>query len=183
MARINPNSVGIAGEFAVLSQLTLRGYNAGMMLGSTKGIDILVQNPTNRDRFQVEVKTNLERRKGPSDSKLFGKFITDWQMDVKHESITDPDLFYCFVHINQDRVDSQKYKYRFFIVPSAIVAKYVREEHAWWLSADKSHKDNPRRLFKIGLPNDRPIEVEAPQASTWENNWHFNPHGCPSVEP
>lgn len=177
MAKISPNSVALAGEFAVLSQLSLRGYNASMTLGNTKGIDILVQNPTSRERFQVEVKTNLERRNGPSHSKLFGKFVTDWQMHAKHEK-EDADIFYCFVHINQNRKDSQKYDYRFFIVPGAVVAKYVTAEHALWLKADKSHKDNLRRLFRIGLPNDREIAVETPLASQWENNWAFNMDGC-----
>ena len=45
MARIPPNSVALAGEFAVLSQLTLRGYDASMTLGHTKNIDILVRHP------------------------------------------------------------------------------------------------------------------------------------------
>jgi hypothetical protein len=42
MKRIPRNSVGLAGEFVVLSQLTLYGYDAGMTLGHTKNIDILV---------------------------------------------------------------------------------------------------------------------------------------------
>ncbi len=45
MSVINSNSVSLAGEFAVLSQLALRGYDANMTLGRTKGVDILVSNP------------------------------------------------------------------------------------------------------------------------------------------
>ena len=173
MARIPPNSVALAGEFAVLSQLALRGYDAGMTLGNTKNIDILVYHPATQARYQVEVKTNLETRNGSSDSKLFGKFVTDWQMNEKHERIEDPDLFYCFVHINASRTDLSKYAFRFFIVPSAVAAKYLREEHQLWLRADASHRSTPRRLFRIGLPNDRKIAVPAPLASTYEDNWRF----------
>ena len=173
MARIPPNSVGLAGEFAVLSQLTLRGCNAGMTLGHTKGIDILVHHPSSGAMYQVEVKTNLEERNRPTDSKLFGKFVTDWQMNEKHENMSEPDLFYCFVHINGSRIDPSKYGFRFFIVPSAAVAKYLREEHACWLAADASHRRNPRRLFRIGLANERKVEIQAPLASDWENNWDF----------
>ena len=173
MARIPPNSVGLAGEFAVLSQLTLRGYNAGMTLGHTKGIDILVHHPSSGEMYQVEVKTNLEQRNGPTDSRLFGKFVTGWQMNEKHENVSEPNLFYCFVHINGSRIDPSKYDFRFFIVPSAVVAKYLRKEHASWLAADASHKANPRRVFRIGLANEPKVKVQAPLASDWENNWDF----------
>ena len=45
LTRINRNSVSLAGEFAALSQLALRGYDANMTLGRTKSVDILVSNP------------------------------------------------------------------------------------------------------------------------------------------
>ncbi len=45
MNRPNKNSFALAGEFAVLSELALRGYDANMTLGHTKGVDILVSNP------------------------------------------------------------------------------------------------------------------------------------------
>jgi len=179
MARIPPNSVGLAGEFAVLSQLTLRGYDAGMTLGHTKNIDILVLDPRRGGRYEVEVKTNLETRTRDSDSRLFGKFVTDWQMNAKQEGIVDPNLFYCFVHINGSRTDLSKYAFRFFIVPSTVVAKYLREEHQLWLKDNPAHRTSDRRLFRIGLPNDRPIAVPAPLASVYEDNWEFAP--MPSI--
>lgn len=157
----------------MLSQLTLRGYDASMTLGHTKNIDILVFDSRTGGRCQVEVKTNLETRTRDSDSRLFGKFVTDWQMSAKHERIEDPNLFYCFVHINSSRSDLSKYAFRFFIVPSAVVAKYVREEHQLWLKDNPAHRTSDRRLFCIGLPNDRPIAVAAPLASRYEDNWSF----------
>ena len=80
MERIPKNSVGLAGEFATLSQLALHGYDASMTLGNTKNIDILVFNPKTNKTRQVEVKTNLEKRKGPTDSELFGIFVTSWHI-------------------------------------------------------------------------------------------------------
>jgi hypothetical protein len=38
----------IAGEFAVLCQLALRGYDANMTVGRTKSVDILVSVPDGR---------------------------------------------------------------------------------------------------------------------------------------
>ena len=60
MKSINSNSVSIAGEFAVLSQLALQGYDANMTLGHTKCVDILVSNPETGKLYQIEVKTNLK---------------------------------------------------------------------------------------------------------------------------
>jgi hypothetical protein len=172
MKRISRNSVGLAGEFAVLSQLALRGYDAGMTLGHTKNIDILVYDPTSKKRYEVEVKTNLETKNGPCRSKLFGRFVTDWQMNEKHEKISSPNLFYCFVHINSCR--KADHTFQFFIVPSKVVATYVRQEHALWLKDNPAHRDTDRRLFKLGLPNDTEVAVPAPLASTYENNWGFS---------
>ena len=45
LTKINRNSVSLAGEFAALSQLALRGYDANMTPGRTKSVDILVSNP------------------------------------------------------------------------------------------------------------------------------------------
>jgi hypothetical protein len=149
----------------------LRGYDASMTLGHTKNIDILVFDPKKKERYQVEVKTNLEARNGPSKSKLFGRFVTDWQMHEKHEKIDDTDLFYCFVHINSRQ--GTDYVFRFFIVPSKIVANYVRDEHALWLKDSPAHHDTERRLFRIGLPNETKIEIQTPLAEKYENNWRF----------
>jgi hypothetical protein len=173
MARIPPNSVALAGEFAVLSQLALRGYDASLTLGHTKNIDILVFDPRTERRYEVEVKTNLEARNRDSDSRLFGKFVTDWQMSAKHEKVEAPNLFYCFVHINSSRKNPSQYSFRFFIVPSAVVAEFVRESHQVWLKDNPAHRNTDRRLFLIGLPNDRQIAVPPPLASLYEDNWEF----------
>ena len=79
--KINPNSVSLAGEFAVLSQLALRGYDANMTLGRTKSVDILVSNPANGQMYQLEVKTNLKNnpKKGISKSKVWGN--TDYSKE------------------------------------------------------------------------------------------------------
>src|SRR5205809_55892 len=87
-SKIGPNSVSLAGEFAVLSQLTLRGYDANMTLGNTKGVDILVSHPRTLKMFQLEVKTNFKSEwKKPRKSKIHGTFLSDWIMHKKHETI------------------------------------------------------------------------------------------------
>ena len=158
----------IAGEFAVLSQLALRGYDANMTVGRTKGVDILVSMPDGR-MYRLEVKTNWKRsRSAGGSSALFGKFVSAWMMGEKHERLTDPLLFYCFVNISPDGKS-----FRFFVVPSAVVAKYVKVQHRLWLDADAKHsRENTLRTFRIGTKGEH-YPVPTPCAEDWENNWEF----------
>ena len=165
--RIPPNSVALAGEFAALSRLALWGYDASMTLGRTKNVDILVSNPGTNQLYQLEVKTKLNRNKRPPVSKLFGRYLTDWIMNKKHESIFRPELWYCFVTIG---LDSKILRY--FIVPSVVVAKYVRVQHRLWLNTTPNGKDGPMRLFRIGF-NGVKYKIPTPTVEQYEDNWEF----------
>lgn len=168
MSIISKNSVAIAGEFAVLSQLALRGFDANMTLGHTKGVDILVSDPKSGKMFKVEVKTSFANK--PTKSKLFG-YGLNWMMMEKHENISDLNLFYCFVNI-----EKETNVFRFFIVPSEVVASYVAKQHAFWLEGkpnlSKEEKDIPMRQFRIGLSDDN-YAIETPLAKDYENKWDF----------
>jgi hypothetical protein len=165
--RISPNSVSLAGEFAALSRLALWGYDANMTLGRTKNVDILVSNPNTNQLYQLEVKTNLDSRKRPPVSKIFGRFLTDWIMNEKHESISRANLWYCFVTIGLDTKVA-----RYFILPSAIVAEYVRTEHRLWRELTPTNKDTSMRLFRIGLMGES-YRIPTPTVEQYEDNWEF----------
>ena len=173
LAQINANSVSLAGEFAVLSQLALRGYDANMTLGRTKSVDILVSNPANGQMYQLEVKTNFKNnpKKGISKSELFGNIVSGWIMHKKHETNMSPTLFYCFVNISKDTN-----LFKFYVVPSNVVAKYVNEQHALWLKvnrgAGKVVRDSDMRVFRIGQQNEK-YPISTPTAERYENNWEF----------
>jgi hypothetical protein len=169
---MNSNQISLAGEFAVLSQLSLRGYDANMTLGNTKGVDILVSNPKNGKMYRVEVKTNYRDIKNkPSKSKIHGKIWSNWIMNKFHETIIDPELFYCFVNICK-----KTNIFKFYIVPSRIVAKYVKDQHKLWLKLkrkeNKKIKDTSMRLFRIGLKNEKYL-INTPTTEKYENNWNF----------
>ena len=165
----NSNSISLAGEFAVLSQLLLRGYDANVTLGNTKGVDILVSDSESGRMLRVEVKTrgHLKGGKPGTRSGLFG-YSLEWIVSKKNETIDDPSLFYCFVSI----VGDETMGFRFFILPSEVVAKYVREQHAFWLEDDSSHKDTPIRVFRIALDSE-PRPISTPMAEQYEGNWSF----------
>jgi hypothetical protein len=100
-----------------------------------------------------------------------------------HEEIEDSNLFYCFVHINSPRVALSTHTFRFFVVPSAIVANYVRQEHQAWLDAKSTRKRSDRRTFRIGLLNDCEIRVPAPLASLYEDKWELVASPAVSLTP
>jgi hypothetical protein len=168
MQKINEldhNAVSLAGEFAVLSQLVLRGFDANMTLGHTKGVDILVSDPKNNRMFKIEVKTGYGGK--PSSSRLFGNTIS-WMMSEKHESIVDDNLFYCFVHI-----EKTTNVYRFFIVPSRLVARYVKNQHQYWLRTVPGVENTIIRQFRIGVGNKKEYKISTLLATDYENKWDF----------
>jgi len=162
---LDNNAISLAGEFAVLSQLVLRGYDANMTLGRTKSVDILASDPTHNRMFKIEVKTHY--RNTPTKSALFGHAL-EWVMSKKHEDIIDPNLYYCFVNI-----EKEKHNFRFFIVPSGIVARYVKEQHEYWISTRQYEpQETIMRRFRLGLDTDG-YSIPTPIAYEYENKWDF----------
>ncbi len=166
MNDLSNNNISLAGEFAVLSQLALRGYNANMTLGNTKSVDILLTNPSTGNMFKIEVKTHY--RNNSTQSKTFGHTLS-WMMSQKHEEIKDPNLFYVFVNIGHN-----SNLMRYFIVPSEIVARHVKESHEYWLRTgeERDVKDSLMRNFRIGLDNTE-YPVFMPLATDYENKWEY----------
>jgi len=140
---MDSTQIGLTGEFYTLAQLMQHGLVATLTLGNTKGVDILVSNPELNRLYKVEVKTG---NRPPARESLFGEELHHaWPMGAKHERIDDDTLFYCFVVLRgTDELP------RFFIVPSAYVAAYVREQHAYWVrKKHPSGADTTMRRFRI----------------------------------
>lgn len=166
--RLPSNNVALAGEFAVLSRLALWGYDANMTLGRTKGVDILVPDPNTNRFYQLEVKTNLDNHKRPPVSKLFGRYLSGWIMHEKHESLSRPELWYCFVTIAHESKHA-----RFFVVPSAVVAAYVKAEHRLWLDEKPGRTDTEMRMFRMGIGGES-YRIPTPVDVAHQDNWSFS---------
>jgi hypothetical protein len=79
-----------------------------------------------------------------------------WHMKPKHETLSSPSLFYCFVDFKGSLTDQPKC----WIVPSAIVADAIATTHQAWLAAPgmkgRVRQDSKVRRFlpnyHVGLP-------------------------------
>jgi hypothetical protein len=163
--RPDKNSVALAGEFAVLSQLAIHNFNPSLTLGHTKGVDILVSHPESRKMRRIEVKTSYSTRKKPEKtSKIFGRYHAQWIMRQKSEYSRDPNLFYCFV-----RYEANDQKYEFFVVPNKVVTKYLKAQRELYLLSHKKAKTEIG-MFRIGLDGVDP-PIATPKKKAFENKW------------
>lgn len=125
---------GVSGEYFVAAELSRRGYISSVTLKNTKGIDILVCNESASKTLGVQVKTNQINKR-------------EWVLNNKAEDIVDKGIFYVFVNI----FDLESLP-EFYIVPSSVVAEFVKNEHKKWLAAPgkrgQSHNDSSMRKFK-----------------------------------
>lgn len=124
---------GVAGEYFVAAELSLRGFIASITLRNTKGVDILCSNEEATKSIGIQVKTN--KRSG-----------RDWVLNQKAENYIANNLFYVFVNLHEG-----KSKPEYFIVPSEVVAKYAKETHQTWLNTPGkkgvAHNDTTMRKF------------------------------------
>jgi hypothetical protein len=169
--RRGTNYVALAGEFLVLAELALRGLDGTLTLGQTKEVDILVFNRDTKCTFRVEVKTT---GKGAKRQRLFGQNY-DWLMHRRHQEITDRDLVYVFVYLDPDAPTQARP--RFFVVPAADVAVYVRWNHEESLKWKKQRKNLESTIREFRIPVGPPAKTAIPPVwndgrwKTWENGW------------
>lgn len=125
--------VGVAGEYLVGGELSLRGFTASITLRNSRGIDIIAGNNDASKTVSIQVKTNSNGK--PS-----------WLLNKKSETLFSDNHYYIFV-----AVSSVGQRPDFHIVPSTIVAEFISRSHAEWLSEPKrdgsGRKDTPLRRF------------------------------------
>jgi|SRR5581483_7791160 len=118
---------GVTGEYYVAAELSRRGYLASITLRNTKGVDILCSNSDASKLVGIQVKARTGDRRS-------------WILTEKGENYYADNLFYVFVNVSEN-ISSHP---EFSIVPSKIVADYIREHHAEWLLSSKKNGD-PRK--------------------------------------
>ena len=130
--KITPLLAGVAGEYFVAAELSRRGYIASISLRNTRGIDILATNATASRNVTIQCKTSQSR--------------VVWMLNDKCESFFSENHYYVFVALG-----GPLERPRYYVVPSAVVANYIRENHSNWLATPgrngEAHVDNPVRNF------------------------------------
>jgi hypothetical protein len=130
--KIAPEVAGVAGEYFVAAELSRRGYIASISLRNTRGIDILATNAAASRSVTIQCKTSQSRNK--------------WLLSIKDESFHSENHFYVFVALR-----GPEERPHYHVVPSAIVAKQIRDNHRRWLATPgrhgQTHNDNPNRNF------------------------------------
>jgi hypothetical protein len=128
------NLSGVAGEYFVAAELSRRGYIATLTLRNAQGIDIIAAHPSTTRSVGIQVKTS----QGRSPAWLASKKVEDARLAK--------NLFFVFVILNGYEQPA------FYIVPRTTVARYLRENHARWLSEPRrdggSRKDTAMRIFR-----------------------------------
>lgn len=133
MKKLESQLVGVAGEYLVAGELTLRGYLASITLRNSRGIDIIASNSVGNKSVSIQVKTNSDGR--PS-----------WILNKKSETFFSDNHFYIFVAIS-----ALGERPAFYIVSSKIVALKITQDHSNWINGVKrdgnARKDTNMRKF------------------------------------
>ena len=130
--------VGAAGEYLVLSRLLNLGYLAAPAPRGTRKADVLVNPLDNRQPWLIQVKTTLR-----TDGRA------KWHMKEKHEEISDEDMLYCFVDL--DDKDSDIY-----VIPAKKVSQVITDSYRAWLKTPgkkgQAHNETAMRWITSDYP-------------------------------
>jgi hypothetical protein len=131
--KLESTLVGVAGEYLVAGELTLRGYLASITLRNSRGIDIIASNTDGSRSISIQVKTNSSGKKS-------------WILNKKAEKFYSENHYYVFVALQ-----GLGQRPSFHIVPSKVVADYTSSSHSEWLKGKKpdgsNRKDSSIRKF------------------------------------
>lgn len=153
---------GAAGEHYVMSELLRRGLIAALAPAGVPNCDIVVTDDIGERLCAIQVKTR--RGKGADRG---------WHMGIKHEALTSPTLFYCFVDLAMG-TSSTPFTY---VVPSAVVALTLAECHQAWLAQPgkkgQQRNDSDFRRFLPDYAHLQGGKYEDGWAECYREAWHL----------
>lgn len=134
MEKLSKVLTGIAGEYFVAAELSRRGFMASVTLRNNESVDIHASKITNNKIFAIQVKTSQSG-------------YHKWPLSPRAETLVMENFFYVFVSFKEPNERPE-----YFIVPSKVVADYVKQDHDTWLKnpgkKGQAHEDNNIRIFK-----------------------------------
>ena len=144
MSKKETVSIGNCGEYFVAAELERNGFTAALPMSGTKDFDVLAISRKSGKQVAVQVKTNHTSQR-------------TWTLSQKAELLSDGGTYYVLVCLNgTDAPD-------FYVLPSALVAKSVKESHAAWLSGTPkkggAYKDTSIRKFSFDKAEYNPLRL------------------------
>lgn len=134
LSQLESTLVGVAGEYFVAAELSVRGYLASVTLRNSRGIDIIASNSDASRSVSIQVKTS---KKG----------TPRWILTKKADSYFTDNHYYVFVVLHVVGLHPD-----FYVVPSKVVAESTSTSHREWLQGKKkdgsSRKDSSMRVFE-----------------------------------
>jgi hypothetical protein len=132
--KLSNGLTGIAGEYFVAAELSLRGFMASVTLRNNDSIDIHASKLDYKHKmFSIQVKTSQTKTR-------------KWILNKKAEISNSDSHFYIFVLL-KGKLERPDY----FIIPSKTLANIVKEGHENWLNTPgkngQTHKDTDIRQF------------------------------------
>lgn len=139
--KLDTTLTGAAGEHLVLSRLLQRSILAAQAPEGVRKVDILINFLDGGEPKLIQVKA----RQYGSDG--------GWHMGLKHETMTDQNLFYCFVDFQPDNSTVH-------VIPSKVVAKALKKDHQIWLDTPgkngKAHNPTDLRRLRPKMDGQKP---------------------------
>jgi hypothetical protein len=153
---------GAAGEHFVMSQLLRRGMIAALAPAGVPNCDIVVTDDIGERLCAIQVKT----RRGKGSDR-------GWHMGKKHEGLTSPSLFYCFVDFAMGASEAPFT----YVVPAPVVAQTLAACHRAWLekpgAKGQPHNDSDFRRFLPDYSNLELGKYEAGWLESFREAWHL----------
>ena len=172
----NSTILGAAAEHYVMCQLLRHGMISALAPAGVPDADIIVSDRIGASLAAVQVKA---RRNIGSDG--------GWHMKAKHEAISRPLLFYCFVDFGNGLEDHPKT----WVIPSSTVAAVVAASYATWFAAPgkggRPHKDHGLRRLLPDYGKLTPEGYEAGWMNSYFEKWSLiidaasQPNGGPTI--
>ena len=148
-------NIGNAGEYYLAARLSAMDFIATITLGRAEQYDILALSPKGRS-IKVSVKTRFQEE------------ATAFTLNEKAEDQFDKDFYYALIRLYEFKNEPD-----FWIIPSARVAKIVKEAHAKWYSTPgkKNQQRNITSMRKL------PIDLSESDKALYPINWEVELKG------
>ena len=146
---IQKQNIGNAGEYYIASRLSALNFITTITLGRAEKYDILALASSGK-LFKLSVKTKFLRN------------TSDFTLSAKDENGLAKDFYYAFVRLNEYKMEPD-----FWIIPSKIVCKLIKDAHQkWTITPGRNNKAHGKSDIRI-----LPIELRGAQNIYYPKAW------------